>query len=368
MKRLKVALFVKFNKKIEHPLYRFCLELFSIIPKRCVNLSTNKIECAELPASGHYTIVNRGVSSISFKSRNLNPALKIPSAIKFEYISPKEVNSKIASFDDQTVISGTDLQFSISDLTNMKEKFQISFAPASRIVALLINPKSKPFDNPKCRLFFANAFRKTFASIVNNELRAEASLSTDILPGYLNNHDLEASATLNEKEIEECRAELSKNAVKWLKAQSHAESIFVKVMERGFGQMGVPNSTPKESKDLSVAGNFFAKDEISVVSFQSGFWALDPEGDIQMLFTPGFAQALEFVTSDEKMLSLVRALKTSSDKPASFAQLNRYMYTDAKFNVYAHARRFFAAKDRSMIAEAPNSITAPAPWQVFMGK
>ncbi len=51
---------IEFNQAMSEPFYRFCLEIFSIIPKRCVDLKTNKIICDKIPTNGQYSIAHKG--------------------------------------------------------------------------------------------------------------------------------------------------------------------------------------------------------------------------------------------------------------------------------------------------------------------
>lgn len=45
---------IQFATEVDHPLFRFCLELFSVIPRKCVDIATNKITCKNIPESGPY--------------------------------------------------------------------------------------------------------------------------------------------------------------------------------------------------------------------------------------------------------------------------------------------------------------------------
>lgn len=360
---------ISFDKKQDHPLFRFCLELFSVIPKSCVNLENGKIECTEIPTSGYYKIISQSKNLIKFqlnseKSVNLK---KAPEKIIFKYLTTQELMSQLDSLDKHTIIAGTDLQFSADQMKNFKAKVNVSFAPASRIVSLLINPEVGAFRDINCRHVFADAFRTTFNKVANDIQLLEYSTFTDLLPGYMKTNDLVSGSTikLTAQEKENCKRKLQEFPVKWIKAKNSQNSIFVRVMEQVFKELGIPNSEPFELETLSKAGEMFLNGEVSVVSFQTGFWAFDPAGDVQMLMTPNMHKALKFVCRDEKMQKLIRNLKKSNLDKKSFVELNQQIYDEATFNIYTHIRRFYASADQSLIAEAPVSITSPAPWQVF---
>jgi hypothetical protein len=135
-------------------------------------------------------------------------------------------------------------------------------------------------------------------------------------------------------------------------------------MSRVFDEMGVKKVDPIITETQDLEDELFMKGKISAISFQTGFWALDPAGDIQMLLTPNMHEVLNFVTQDEKLQELIRKLKTNTTDE-SFKEVNRYIYEQAIFNVFTHVRRFYASNNKSLLAEAPVSITSPAPWQVF---
>lgn len=360
---------IQFDKKQDHPLFRFCLELFSIIPKRCVDPKTNAIVCKEIPNSGYYKLVSRTENEIQFTKRLPGPihGCKAPEKLLFKYISSQEVFKAIEKFDPQTIMSGNELRYSIEQIKDLKSKLQISFAPASRIVGLVLNPKVGAFRDKKCRQIFAKAFRDTYGQIVGDVRQSESSIFTDILPGYLKSEELYAniSSELNTAEVEHCRVRFNKEPIKWLKAKNNQKSIFVTVMEKVFSELGIEYVSPINVDAQDGEEELFLAGNLSVVGFQTGFWAFDPAGDIQMLMTPHMHKTLEFVSQDAEMQNLIKNLKASGLEKLAFTKLNRHIYEESLFNIFTHVRRFYAAKDSSLIMEAPVSITSPAPWQVF---
>lgn len=360
---------ISFSRKQDHPLFRFCLELFSIIPKSCVNLETGKINCNDIPTSGYYQITSKSKNLIEFslKKESEISAHSIPIKITFKYMTTPELLLNLDKLDSHTIVAGTDLQFTASEMKNFKSKMNISFAPASRIVSLLLNPDVQTFKDVKCRHAFSQAFRTAFNKVANDIQLLEYSTFTDLLPGYMTKEELKKNSRvqLSDDDLELCKTKFKEFPIKWIKAKNNPSSVFVKVMEQVFTELGIPKSEPLELDTLATAGELFLKGEVSVVSFQTGFWAFDPAGDVQMLMTPNMHKALNFVSRDHEMQSLIRNIKKSNLDKKSFAQLNQHIFDEATFSVYTHIRRFYAAYDKSLIMEAPVSITSPAPWQVF---
>ena len=360
---------IQFGKKQDHPLFRFCLEIFSVIPKSCVDIESNKITCKEIPASGHYKMISKTENEFQFEKVDSNPihGLKAPQKLIFKYMSAQEAVRTAHEFDAQTIIAGSELRYSIDEIKELQSKIKISFAPASRIVGLVINPNVGAFKDKKCRQVFAKAFRDAFHEMVGDARESESSVFTDLLPGYLKNEELYdgISSGLTADDVARCKSQLQSEPIKWLKATNNPKSIFVVVMERVFSELGIGPAAPVVEETQKDEDELFLSGKVAVKGFQTGFWAFDPAGDIQMLMTPNMHKTLQFVSQDAEMQNLIRNLKTSGLEKSAFAKLNQHIYSESLFNVFTHLRRFYAAKDSSLIMEAPVSITSPAPWQVF---
>lgn len=360
---------IQFDKKQDHPLFRFCLEIFSVIPKACVDVATNKITCKEIPASGHYKMTSKTENEFQFEKQDSKSihGLKAPQNLFFKYMSAQDVVKNANEFDTQTVISGSELRYTIDEIKELQSKVKISFAPASRFVGFVLNPNIGAFKDKKCRQVFAKAFRNAFYKIVGDVRESEASIFTDLLPGYLKNEELYngISSELTAEDIVRCKSQMQSEPIKWLKAKNNPKSIFVVVMEKVFLELGIEPVPPVVQETQKDEDDLFLSGKIAVKGHQNGFWAFDPAGDIQMMMTPNMHKTLQFVSQDAEMQNLIRNLKISGLEKSAFIKLNQHIYSQSLFNVFTHVRRFYAAKDRSLIMEAPVSITSPAPWQVF---
>ena len=139
-------------------------------------------------------------------------------------------------------------------------------------------------------------------------------------------------------------------------------------MLEAYNILGIQNVKPVPLNSRSEETQAFLDGRISVIGASTGFWAMDPAGDVQMLLTPNMHKILQFVAKDDQVQSLIKKLKTSENKKEAYENLNEYMYSQAKFNVFSHIRRFYASSSIDHIAELPTSITSPAPYQVFRMK
>lgn len=355
---------IKLSRNIEHPLFRFCLELFSIIPRKCVDTETNTIACKEIPSSGYYRIVEKSKDAVLFVKRDDAKIqnLKVPAKIRFEYISAEDLPKNLGSLDDMTVFAGNEVTYPISELQKIEENFSTKFTPASRFSVLLLNPMVAPFKDRICRRYFAKSFRESYSELAGKSQPLEASIFTKILPGYLSVKDLGADKPLSDKNIAECKSAFAKVKISWGYAEGEKRSIFIDTLRTTFEKIGVKPSTPTVAANRKNLADLFADGKISVFSGSSGFWALDPSGDMKMLFTPNLHKALRFVSDDSKLQKMISELDSGQGK---YAQVNRYLHDEAMFNVYSHLRRFFASPSKNLLVDVPFAITSPAPWQVF---
>lgn len=363
---------IQFLNSVDHPLFRFCLEIFSVIPKSCIDTKTNAVSCSKIPFSGHYQIANQSESQIQFKLRSeSNLVGQVPEQIKFEYLTAKSVFSEKLNIDGNTVIQGNEIKLSLEQHQLLSSKFKTSFLPSARIALNLLNPNVGAFKNKNCRLIFADAYRMAFSKIANSDFKVEASIFTEVLPGYKNTSDLKQKAydKISEAEKAECLGQLKKSPPLWAQTEDETDAIFRLIAEKTFEVLGIEKPTPVKLKNRKEETEAFAKGEISLMGASTGFWALDPAGDIQMLLTPNMHKLLQFVSNDDQAQKLIKNLKSVEGINAkAFTELNQYIFDDAKFNVFAHVRRFYAAQALESMAELPVSITSPAPWQVFRMK
>jgi hypothetical protein len=100
----------------------------------------------------------------------------------------------------------------------------------------------------------------------------------------------------------------------------------------------------------------------------TGFWALDPVGDIRMLFTPNLHEDLALVSSDptlQKLLSELREVPEGEATGITMKKINRHIYEQGVFNPIYQFRRLFAARSEAQLQDIPLAVQQPYPWQLF---
>lgn len=354
---------IKLTQDHPHPLFRFCLELFSIVPKKCVDLKTSKLICEKLPESGRYKIEAREKASINFKKRI---EVSGPESISFTYLPAVQLPMALAGINNQSVIAGNESMYSTEELDKFRKFESFYYLPASRFAVLQINPEIAPFNDKLCRVAFAHQFRQEYEKIIKDNSPSESSIFTKIIPGYLARKDLEASivSKLKKSEIDGCIQKLRKNEVKWGYVENEKNSGFVHAFKQTLNSLELKGE-PQIFKSRKNLAERFVQGEIAIFNSGSGFWANDPVGDLQMLFTPNLHKPLNFITKDENLQKLIKSLVSDPADKTKYTEVNKYLHDQAMFNVYTHVRRFYFSKDKNRLKQIPQGSAAPTPWQVF---
>ena len=105
-----------------------------------------------------------------------------------------------------------------------------------------------------------------------------------------------------------------------------------------------------------------------MLTFGSGFWSLDPVGDLQMMFTPNLHPRLQFTANDSELRLMINSLDSSltdNDLKLKMERINKHLYDSGLLNVFLHTRKFYASVNVDQLRELPQQISAPSPWQIF---
>ena len=336
---------IKFMKSLNRPLFRFCLELFSIIPKQCVSLETNKIICEKIPTSGFYKVVSETESEVEFNRSHLESGhFDGPEKITFEYLANDVLKKKIANMDELTVLSGNEAIFDIELLKKIKSEMKVQYLPAARFTDLDINKSGEFFKHKLCRQIFVKIFRDSFQVVAGTYFNMESSIFTKIVPGYLSNEELnkKSFSLIKEADVLKCKGRMKLHPPLWAVVKPDENSFLNKALQMTFKKMGGKDSPSFILDSREELEKLFIEGKVAINYGGSGFWAQDAAGDIQMLFTPGLHKSLNFVSEDKTLQFLIHSLKENPTDKDKFLDLNQFLHDEALFNVYSHVRRFFA--------------------------
>jgi hypothetical protein len=363
---------IKLKEDVEHPLYRLALELFSIIPKKCVDISTNKLICKKPPESGYYRLAIQENGEISFVLRQaLSGSKNTPKVekIQFKYLRPKEVLNSIKFDTDRYVISVNESSFSDDELLTIEKKYLVRGIPKSLFSLALLSKMNKVFGGKACRQLFLDTFRNKLLESGEKLGEVEASITTQILPGYLSWKELQMRGEKQgSEELNKCVKTLEQSNLKFSVWEGARYLVAEKAMTLTLKHFKIANSEPKIFSSREEQTSKFVSGEFPIVFGSTGFWAQDPFGDLQMLFTPNLHKQLQFVASDLKMQQMIERLRKplETDSRRKLAEdFNEYMYNQAFFGVYKHTRRLYLSPKSSPQKPVPAALVWPSPWHVF---
>lgn len=351
------TLVIEFDQTLLNPLFRFCLELFSIIPESCINLDSATMTCAQPPVSGYYNIKSRSDAEIVFEKRA--DVVAPVDDVNFDQITFKFLSLSDAcrlTFQDQTVIAGSEADFLASDCSRSVSAQQVHWMPSARFSALRFNPNSSVFATPERRRFFAEGVRK-FLRSRNQDLIVERSLFPKLLPGYLSETELPPVSD---------KASEFKGTKLVIPKSSGSLALIYEAISQTAEKLGmsveiVPQSSSMELVDNFVAGRF------PVIAGGSGFWAQDPVGDVSMWFTKNLHKTMTFVWTDEELYRQIAALESETDATEIKRRmeiLNRHIDETSLVAPVLHFRRLYVSGPNVRGLNLPHAVTSPAPWQL----
>lgn len=350
---------IKFRKMMLNPMFRLCLELFSIIPKRCIDLSSGKFVCDIAPASGYFKISNRSNEKIIFEKRDLvTPGAENITAnyITFSFKKLTEIcNTKLS---ENEIVAASELDYinSKCDFVNA----HLHWMAASRFGVLRFNTNIHFFSSPKYRNFFAEQVRKQIDSM-NIGLRSERSLLSPLLPGYLERDQFSA---VNEDLKEYFKGQ----KITLVSDQAPVLSFTYKAILETAKSLEMDVEIVQAAKNEEIVKAFLAN-KISVIAGASGFWAQDPVGDISMWFTKNLHKTMTFAWADNKLYSLLEEIEnetTESDLSLRIQDLNKHIYNSSIVAPLVHFRRLYITNSNIKSLNLPQAITSPAPWQISL--
>ena len=354
---------IRFQSAVTSPFFRFTLELFSIIPERCIDLNSGKLLCKQIPSSGNYVIQSRSPQEIVFQQRRKPDGghhVNAPEVLVFRYLPSRDLT---AAGDGALLnLSEFAIKSRKTDLNQLG--YHVKSGPSADFIAMLISPLVKPFDRPECRQVFAAALREVLARDLGDHENTQATLFTKIIPGYLSPDQLIAASA------DSCLEYLRAHPVPWARFPKENNYYLDGAIERTAERLGV-----KFGEVITLTGNsstewpeLFRAGKTAFLPFQTGFWAMDPVGDVRMLFTPNLHKDLGLVANDRKLQALLQELKSTpagTDTRLKMEEINRYIFAQSIFNPIFQFKKLYASKDASALIEFPLAVQQPYPWQIF---
>lgn len=342
-----------------NPLFRFCLELFSVIPAKCLNKETTQMVCDLPPSSGYFSLKSRSPDEVLFEKR---PGQNSVDPISFEtvrFIFKKLPDACKVDLASNEVISGVELDFLATNCAKDVSLDQVHWMPSARFGVLRFNPNIAPFNIKEGRQLFAEKVREILNK-KNENLLVERGLFSRLIPGYIENEKI--SVTFDQK-----TKDLFKGMKITLPQMEHSglKIVFDSIIAAA-KSLEMEVQLIEESTNESLL-NDFLKGKVPVVAGASGFWAQDPIGDVSMWFTPNLHKTMSFVWSDREIYSQIAALEIEVDPfeiQKKMEHFNQYIVDQSLLAPVVHFRRFFISSKHISKLNLPQAVTSPAPWHL----
>ena len=353
-------------RNVDNPLFRFALEIFSIIPRSSVDVETNKLILAQPPTSGNYVITDETTDQIVFKLRETpyeGHQLQPPSKITFRYLETDPDFAHFKTYPKNMVFSGLELPLRAAKIDLEEVAGQVVWTPASSFAIVILNPSIAPFNDIKCRQLFAKTLLQEVSEIFGSDAGVEPSIFPRIVPGYLPSQKLQMTSDLSD-----AAKKLKNSRLRWTRFPPGQNNFYNQLIERTARRLGIELETAAELSSARDHEAEFYKLNTFCVFGRTGFWPLDPVGDIRMLFTPNLHQGLQVIWKDKHVTNSLDEIGKLSDPiiiRSQMEDLNRYFVTQSVFNSIAQFRRYFASSGRDTLREMPLAVQQPYAWQVF---
>lgn len=350
---------ISLTRSLYNPLFRFCLELFSIIPKNCIDLANGKLNCSRPAESGRFRIAENGKMETFFERRDLGIEIETGNSfdsIKFKYRALRDVCSK--NLVPNQIVSGSEIELLTSNCNVANLGQQLHWLPSTRFAIIRFNPSEDLFSSRENRIFFSDLVRNELAK--NKDLQVEKSLIPKLVPGFLASDKLSAPTIDRSNHFEGKRIRLAyfENA-----SFKFIYDAYIEVARSL--KMNVQVVENLQSADLLEQ---FLTGNIAIIAGGSGFWAQDPVGDIVMWLTPNLHKTLTFVWDDKEMYKKVADFEYETDGEllrSKLEKFNQYIVNQSLISPVLHYRRFFICSENIARLNVPQAITSPAPWQLL---
>ncbi|MFK7824418.1 MAG: ABC transporter substrate-binding protein [Oligoflexales bacterium] len=329
------TLTIKLSQHVNHPFERFTMEIFSVIPKKCIDTKSAKMICATPPFSGDYTLEENDSPFLKFRKRSSNK--NIPDRLNIVFMSPVRVIKYLENFRSNHVILSNEIDIPPEHRFFIKSKFRDNSIPEVRFFALVLNKRTKTFENKRVRQYFAKEYRSTLNKLFGRE---DGSIFTQISPGYISLGDLyDKAGNFSKKEEQEIRNHLKTHPPKWMKNSFANHDPFQIYLKETLKRLGISESPILPEKDRKKEMELWKKGEFDIRPTHSGLDTNDPTLDLKMLFTKNMHYFLIDLQDDihlQQMLGSINHTQVKKMDINLLKKINQYLFEESVFSIVAN--------------------------------
>lgn len=355
---------IQLDRHVQNPLYRFALPIFGIVKKDGVDPKTNRWSDGSA-TSGFYRLVERTDHTWAYELLEIHRERALVNRISLSYLpgplrqadlEPLSGSNVVASVQSHGTVPEQEQSYSRIGLHRIDQ-------PSTRFSLMLLNPGHPAFGERECRWLFAERFRAELDPM-DGAFQFDASLFSRIVPGYVSASELRRGIELTPEQERKCRHHLRGSKVRWMPTVGSDDDLLRTALTKVARAFDF-DLVELAREPRNVHFEMFASGELDLSFGGSSFWPFDPVGDVQMLFTPNLHKPLQFVSDERELQKLLSGLEFEANPSERMGRINRFLFTNALFNVYAHSRYSYLVRGQDVSRTIPIAITPPAPWQVF---
>lgn len=358
---------ILYRSKQKSALEKLSYTSFGVIPKSCVNLDTNKINCKTPPSSGKYYLSKAITKSgkalyhqTFYKFEKAATSKSLPDTIWLAYLSPSRIINYKDAYHDQVVIVANEI-----DIPKLQQQTLFKYLRPHRSVKnmysfVLLNPKSQSFKEKRVRQYFMKIFRQV---LKEDGISPEGSQMPPLVLGYLPLSSLERGIkAFSAKETFAIKQHLIKHPPVWMRANQYIVDPFSTVFNKTLKKLGIVAAS--ESTQI-YDGNYLKYWDQGLIAARPGhstLGSIDPSADIKTIFTPGAHDFLNWLTNDPKLVALTNQLHDKDLE--THLRLNRYLFEESKFAVTSNFSRIFLLSN-AQNKTLPFRLREPEPWMFY---
>ena len=329
------TLTIKLSKHVNHPFERFTMEIFSVIPKKCIDIKSARMTCTSPPFSGDYILEANDPPFFKFRKRSSKK--NIPEKLNIVFMSPVRIIKYLDNFKSNHVILANEIDIPPDHRFFIKNKFRDNSIPEVRFFALVLNKRTETFKDKRVRQYFAKEYRATLKNLFGRE---DGSIFTQISPGYIPLADLYGTIeNFTEKEEQEIKNHLKKHPPKWMKNSFANHDPFQIYLKETLKRMGIRESSILPEKDRTKEMELWKKGAFDIRPTHSGLDTNDPTLDLKMLFTKNMHYFLIDLQDDfqlQKMLGSINHTQVKKMDIDLLKKINQYLFEDSVFSIVAN--------------------------------
>lgn len=364
---------IELTHPVVNPLFRLTMTVTSVIPKKCVDLQTNELKCDSIPGSGYYKEVSRTKEGVHYKRREdltFDSKNSPPQNISFLYPTVTDLRAYLKTLGDRDVIFVYDLDINHQDYLLFNKKYNFRRLGSAWFSGIVLNPAIEPFNDPSCRRLFLDEFYNAFSKLKRGPVVNSKSLFTKLVPGYLNDEDLTGTSSLSEEIVKKCQQKFKNKTFDWGIRKKTTPSLVAETLGKVQKKLKIQLNAPEIAPGSHSGWSSYKKKTIAFQTTHSGFWPLDPIGDIQMLFTPKLHEDYIDIWTDKDINSLISnlgAIRNKSEAPQIMEKINRTIYQKSIMSIFSHQSYSYISKYQANQADIIGSfsLTVPYPWEIF---